>query len=296
MDIHQLKYFISVAQTLNFSEAARRNGITQPSISHHIVELERQLGCQLFIRSRRNVVITEQGRAFLPYAVEIVDTAEKAAFQLQKFESGAMGHVSIASLTTSSQVLSHCLEVFSARYPNITTDITFTSGRSQVMAMNETKYDFHFAVEEMIPAGDSFEHLNTITDHLCVAFHDSNPLAEEELDFSRLRDQRFISVSENDGPALYKEIMKVCHARGYKPRTFHQFDRAEAVLLSVSAGLGISIIPEALTKVFYSDHCVFKRIDGDDALRQYVVAWRRDISTPAARLFLDVVRELYPQS
>ena len=296
MDISQLKYFISVAQTLNFSEAARRNGLTQPSISHHIFELERQLGCQLFVRSRRNVVITEQGRAFLPYAVEIVDTAEKAAFQLQKFESGAMGHVSIASLTTSSQILAHCLEVFSARFPNITIDITFTSGGSQVMAMNESKYDFHFAVEEMVPAGDSFEHLNTITDRLCVAFHDSNPLAEEELDFSKLRDQRFIAVSENDGPALYKEIMKVCHARGYEPRTFHQFDRAEAVLLSVSAGLGISIIPEALTKVFYSDHCVFKRIDGDDALRQYVVAWRRDISTPAARLFLDVVRELYPQS
>lgn len=296
MDVNQLKYFISVAQTLNFSEAARRNGITQPSISHHIVELERQLGCQLFIRSRRSVAITEQGRAFLPYAVEIVDTAEKAAFQIQKFENGAMGHISIASLTTSSQVLSRCLEVFSARYPNITIDITFTSGRSQVLAMNEAKYDFHFAVEEMIPTGDVFEKINTMTDRLCVAFHDSNPLANQELDFSKLSDQRFIAVSESDGPALYKEIMRVCRTRGYTPRTFHQFDRAEAVLLSVSAGLGISIIPEALTKVFFADHCVFKRIDGDDAVRQYVVAWRQDISTPAAKLFLDVVKELYPQS
>lgn len=295
MDINQLKYFISVAQTLNFTEAARRNGITQPSISHHIVELERQLGCQLFIRSRRSVSITEQGRAFLPYAIEIVDTAEKAAFQLQKFESGSMGHVTIASLTTSSQILSRCLEVFSARYPDITIDINFTSGRSQVLAMNEAKYDFHFAVEEMIPGGDSFESLNTETDRLCVAFHDSNPLANEPLDFSKLRDQRFIAVSESDGPALYKEIVKVCHTRGYRPKTFHQFDRAEAVLLSVSAGLGISIIPEALTKVFYADHCIFKRIEGDDALRRYVVAWRRDISTPASKLFLDVVKELYPQ-
>ncbi len=296
MDINQLKYFISVAQTLSFTEAARRNGITQPSISHHIVELERQLGCQLFIRSRRNVVITEQGRAFLPYAVEIVETAEKAAFQLQKYESGAMGHISIASLTTSSQILSRCLEVFSARYPQITIDIDFTFGRSQVFAMNELKYDFHFAVKEMIPAGDTFDMLYTEIDHLCVAFHDSNPLANEELDFSKLKDERFIAVSETDGPALYNEISKVCQARGYSPRAYHQFDRAEAVLLSVSAGLGISIIPEALTKVFYSDHCVFKRIEGDDALRQYVVAWRKNISAPAAKLFLEVVRELYPQT
>lgn len=296
MDINQLRYFISVAQTLSFTEAARRSGLTQPSISHHMLELERQLGCKLFIRSRRSVTITEQGKRFLPYAIEIVDTAEKAAFQLKKLESGGTGHISIASLTTSSQVLSRCLEVFSSRYPQITIDISFTSGQSQVLAMNEAKYDFHFAVEEMIPSGEVFESLRTNTDRLCVAMHDSNPLASRDLDFSLLRDERFIAVSESDGPALHKSIMQVCRARGYEPKVFYQFDRAEAVLLSVSAGLGISIIPEAITKVFFSEHCVFKPIEGDDALRQYAIVWRRDLSSPTAKLFLDVVRELYPES
>ena len=51
LDINQLKYFISVAQTLNFTEAARRNGITQPSISHHIGELEKQLGCEVLLET-----------------------------------------------------------------------------------------------------------------------------------------------------------------------------------------------------------------------------------------------------
>jgi DNA-binding transcriptional LysR family regulator len=66
MDINQLKYFIAVAQTLNFSEAARRSGISQPSISHSISELEKQLGAQLFIRSKRNVMITDAGRSCCP--------------------------------------------------------------------------------------------------------------------------------------------------------------------------------------------------------------------------------------
>ena len=296
MDINQLKYFISVEQTLNFTEDARRNGITQPSISHHIVELERQLGCQLFIRNRRNVVITEQGKSFLPYAVEIVDTAEKAAFQLKKQESGMNGHIAIASLTTSSQILSRCLEAFAARYPNITIDIDFNSGRSQVVAMNEARYDFHFAVEDMIPAGESFDYLQSVEDRLCVAFHESNPLAREDLDFSRLKNERFIAVSETDGPTLYKEIQKVCQTRGYTPEVYYQFDRAEAVLLSVSAGLGISILPEALTKVFFSENCVFKAIEGDAAVRRYVIAWRRELLNPSAKLFLEVVKELYPSN
>ena len=61
MDITQLKYFITVARTLNFSEAARRMGVTQPLISHHVNELEKQLGGKLFTRSRHNVTLTEAG-------------------------------------------------------------------------------------------------------------------------------------------------------------------------------------------------------------------------------------------
>lgn len=61
LDIERLKYFISVAHTLNFSEAARRNGLTQAAISYHINELEKELNCKLFIRSKRNVIITPSG-------------------------------------------------------------------------------------------------------------------------------------------------------------------------------------------------------------------------------------------
>ena len=292
MDINQLKYFISVAQTLNFSEAARRNSISQPAISHHIGELEKQLGCQLFLRSRRSVTMTEQGREFLPYAVQIVETAEKAAFQLRQREEGVGGHVTIAALTTSSQALSRCLARFAEQYPEISVDIAFTSGRSQVIAMNEERYDFHFAVKEMVPAGETFDSLLANIDHLCVAFPASHPLANEPLDFSKLKNERFVAVSESDGPALYNEVIKACYLRGYTPNICYKFDRAEAVMLAVGAGLGISVIPEAISKVFYNENVVFKRIEGEDALRSYVVAWRRELLNPAARLFLKTVREV----
>lgn len=292
MDINQLKYFISVAQTLNFSEAARRNGISQPAISHHIGELEKQLGCQLFLRSRRSVTVTEQGVEFLPYAMQIVETAEKAAFQLRQRERGVGGHVTISALTTSSQVLSRCLARFAERYPEISVDIAFTSGRGQVLTMNEDRYDFHFAVKEMVPAGETFDYLISNTDHLCVAFPAGHPLANEPLDFSKLKGERFVAVSESDGPALYNEVMKACRMRGYAPNICYKFDRAEAVLLAVGAGLGISIIPEAISKVFYSENVVFHRIEGEDALRTYVVAWRRELLNPAARLFLETAREV----
>ena len=109
-----------------------------------------------------------------------------------------------------------------------------------------------------------------IRDSLCVAFPADHPFAGEPLDFSKLAGQRFISVSESDGPALYHEIRRVCEARGFTPNTVCQYDRAEAVLLSVGAGTGIAIVPEALGSVFYSQNVKLVRIPGDDAVRTYV--------------------------
>lgn len=293
MDINQLKHFISAAQTLNFSEAARRNGLTQPSISHNIGELEKHLGARLFLRSRRSVSLTSAGNAFLPYALEMVETAERAAFQIKQLASGSEGHISITALTTSSAALSRCLSKFSSDYPQIMVDITITSGRNQVIATNEPRHEFHFVVREMVPEGDAFSFIPTHTDRLCLAVPKNHWLTSGPVDLSVLAGERYISVSESDGPALYDQIMRVCAARGYDPNITCRYDRAEAVLLSVGANLGISIIPEAICKVFYAENVRYFPIPGDDALRTYVLAWRRDISSPTAELFLETAKSLF---
>ncbi len=293
MDTNQLRYFIATAQTLNFSEAARRVGLAQSTMSHNISELEKRLGAKLFIRNRRSVALTEAGRKLLPYALEMVELADKAAFQVRQLEEGGGGHLSICALTTSSEALSRCLTAFTEKYPDVTADITFTSGRSQVVEMNEARYDFHFAVEEMVPVGETFSYMKTHRDRLCLALPKNHPLAGKPPDFAALKDERFVTVTESDGPALYNSIMGVCRARGYSPRVVCQYDRAEAVLLSVGAGLGIAIVPEALGKVFYSQNVSFTPIEGSDTFRQYVMAWRTEMTNPAARLFLEVAEGLY---
>ncbi len=296
MDINQLRYFISVAQTLNFSSAARRNGITQPTISHHISELEKQLNCRLFNRSKRTVELTQAGQLFLTHAIEIVDIAEKAAFQVQQVQNGQTGSIAISALTTSSATLSKCLAVFASRWPNITADITFTGGQTQLLAVSENKVDFHFAVEDMIPEGSGFQSVVTNQDRLCVAVPSDHFLAEQPLDFTRLSKERFISVTESDSPALYRSIQKICMNRNFFPRVVCKCDRVEAVLLSVGAGLGIAILPEALSHVFYARNVRFIPIDGKDAERTYVVAWPKEHINPVAKLFQSVVEELYGPS
>jgi DNA-binding transcriptional LysR family regulator len=293
MDITQLRYFVTVAQTLNFSEAARRIGVTQPLVSHHIVELEKQLGGKLFLRNRHKVSLTEAGKRFFPAAVELVELADKAVFQFQQDQQGLSGHLSITALTTSSAVLSECLAAFAARYPDITVDIDVTPGQKEVIAMNDNRYDFHFVALEMLPVGEEYDYVVTHSDHLCLVFPSNHPLADAPLDFGLLEDERFISVAPSDNPSLHERVQRVCQARNYHPNLVYQYDRVEAAVLSVGAGLGISILPEALSRVFYAENATFRRIPGQDTARPYVVAWRKESTNPAAALFVETVKGLF---
>lgn len=101
MDINQLVCFISVAQTLNFSEAARRNYVSQSTVSRYVSDLEKEFGVRLFTRSHRDVIITNEGKTLLPYAIEAVDTINKAKTVVKQLHDGGKGKITIGCDITS---------------------------------------------------------------------------------------------------------------------------------------------------------------------------------------------------
>ncbi|MBQ9465278.1 MAG: LysR family transcriptional regulator [Lachnospiraceae bacterium] len=300
MDINQLRYFISVAQTLNFSEAARRNGLTQPSISHHISELEKQLGTRLFVRDKRSVSLTDTGRAFLPNALEIVELAHSSEMKLKKMETGRSGHLNISALTSAAGILYRCLRAFNAEYPDVSVNISFTSGRRSPVTINEDRFDIHFSMKEMVPGGETFSILPLGSDRLCLALPSDHPLCAEFLengiDFPKLKNERFIAFSETDGPMLFKQTIAVCRARGYAPNIYCQQDCAEAVAVSVGAGCGIALLSGNLKYVCYAENVTLFPIEGDDARRDYVMAWHKNLLNPAVQLFTQTVVPMFKQN
>jgi DNA-binding transcriptional LysR family regulator len=77
MEMHQIRYFLALCEELNFTRAARRCGVTQPSLTNAIRALERELGAAVFIRKPR-IELTELGRAVRPYMQEIAQNAQSA--------------------------------------------------------------------------------------------------------------------------------------------------------------------------------------------------------------------------
>ena len=117
MDINQLNCFITVAQTLNFSEAARRNYVSQSTVSRYVSDLEKEFGVQLFTRSHRDVIITSEGKALLPYAIEIVETLKKAKTVIKQMHDGGQGKITLGCDVTSLSFPTKCIADFAEKYP-----------------------------------------------------------------------------------------------------------------------------------------------------------------------------------
>lgn len=296
MEIEDLKYFISVAQLLNFSEAGRQNKVQQPKISRSIHELETQLGAKLFVRTNRDVSLTREGETFLPYAIDLVHTAQKALDMVDQVHSGRTGYLSIATVSTTSRMLASCLSVFSKQYPDILIDITQNSGGAQATAMLENRYDFHFAHLSMLPDDGRFDYILTHRDKLVLVVPKGHRLTRGDFDFSSLFHENFIMISPPESPQLYDQIMKLFSSYHKLPKVVHRYDKAESVLLSVSSGLGVTILPMGLTKAFFSGDVDIIPLESEGIEIDYVCAWPKQARNPSSKLFMEVVKNFFPRN
>lgn len=304
MHLNQIKSFITVSQVLNFTNAARQNGVPQSTISRQINDLEQQLGVKLFYRTRRDVRLTQEGRAFLPYAQEILDAAKKGAFAVKQLHEGAEGRLSIATIDDSDRFLTQCLREFSWKYPGIVVDLTYVSHGEPLQSEVDDPYDFHFHYLDMIPDSEEYEVLETHTSQLCFVSPkredgsagkpDSAGSPVAGLDPATLPQEKFILISEEENPILYMQIMNYCQTHRFTPQIANRFSDVKSVLLSVGSGLGISILPSEVAGIVASlpeSEIQVTPIDDENYAITCAVAWKKSLLNPAAELFLQVMEE-----
>lgn len=295
MDTEQLKCFISVAQTLSFTEAAKQNYITQPAISRQISELERSLGVKLLYRTRHTVSLTDEGKEFLQYAIAEIDSENEIRTRLRNIEQGHLGCVSIALVSDMCDVLSECLIRFARRYPLIQLKIDRVPGAGLNALLQERRHDFYFGMTTSFSHTHAFEYIETHNEHFVMAVHkDEAPFIDPEnvSTFSRMP---FAFISRSIGPIFYDRVMEFCKRIGYAPPLMSYFNCAEAVMLAVNAGIGISILPETGAKATRMQNVRLLPICPDEVALVGAIAWRQDSLSSAPRKFLQVIQELYPE-
>lgn len=124
MEIHQLRYFVAVAEEGSFSNAAEREHVSQPSLSQQIHKLEAELNQQLFDRLPRSVVLTEAGRDLLHYARQILSSIADARQAMAEHEHEVAGKLSVGAIPSIAvYVLPRLIQRFQQRYPKVTFEL-----------------------------------------------------------------------------------------------------------------------------------------------------------------------------
>lgn len=293
MDINQLNCFISVAQTLNFSEAARRNYVSQSTVSRYISEIEKEFGAKLFIRSHRDVFLTNEGKALLPYAIEIVDTMKKASNVIKQMRDGGNGRLTVACDVTSFSFPIKCITAFSEKYPDITIDLKQIDGvgRSELITGGE-EYDFCFMPRDMLPESPDIETIITHSDPLYVVVNKNSYIARKKsISFTQLSKEKFVLLSETVSPILYMEIMDLFRTFHIEPDVVNTFDDVKSMFVAVNSGMGMSIVPDSVAAFATNGNAVAVPVSDADTSIVYVMAWSKRLSNPAARLFIETAKQ-----
>lgn len=294
MDTLQLRLFVSISNTLNFSRTAEQFFITQPAVTHHIKMLENSLGVKLFNRTSRRIALSEEGLEFLKYASEALEVISAGENRIQNMAQGRRGHIRIAALSSITYLLRTCLEMLYRNYPEIQADVDILEGSELMNAAQRDDYDFYFSISDMI----SYPNYASIpiSEDALELFVNTAMLGSIDIsDWSTVERHPFTSIRKSDA-WLTNRIRHICRNRGIVPNIINYYNRADAVILSVDAGIGLAILPGELKRLYQHPNVATLRIPGEDAQVTYVIAWRKAKNTKAFNIFKDIAlsQQLHP--
>ncbi len=287
MDTLQLKLFISLSQTLNFTKTANEFYVTQPTVSNYIKALESNLGVTLLKRNSHSVSLTPEGKEFVSYAKQLLSLQAEAENRLRNISEGRRGYIKVAMLSSAAGYFTVCLEEFLKRYPGVQVNVDLLEGAEMTAALGQNNYDLYFAHQHMVPENEIVEYRSLGSNHLHLFVNKSFLDYIDMNDWSTLAKYHFVSTPAQDF-TLSGQINKICANRGIVPDIINYYNRADMAVLAINSGVGISILPPHLKYFYNCPNVVTLPIDGDDAKITMVVAWQRNTGNPDVQRFLSL--------
>jgi len=299
MEFRQLQYAIQIAAEKNFSRAAEKLHIAQPSLSQQLSKLEKELGVLLFHRNTNSVELTHAGAVFVDKAQKIVDMVGEIRQEMDDISQLRKGKLIIGSMPiTGAHMLPHILPVFQERYPDIEIALVEETSANLTQLTSEGKTDFSLLA---LPLQEqSLEYEVLIDEELRLAVPRNHPAlsgrsADGTVDLASFAGEPFILLKKGQG--LYQTAIDLCLAAGFTPRIAFESSNIETVQSLVAAGMGVAFIPAMVERGKWSEMApAYLTVSGRPA-RTLVIARRKGrYMSKAAQAFIGTMHELVGQS
>ena len=290
MDHIQLKNFVLLAQTLNFSAVAKQEFISQPALTKQINRLEDELGVRLFHRTKHGVCLTYAGEAFYRHAVAILDEVEKAVHHMESIRQGHTGSLRISAIYSLDDEVTRHLERFTGRYPKVDVSITSGTGSQQILSINSQTDDLYFSFSPLLALYPGLDTVPLSDDRFAVY------VSEREAE--RLRRDGLACLDEmthlveyrsEGGPLFTGMVFSIREAIGLKSGRIAYYPSNSTILIAVKAGMGFALLPSMMNFGSCPDGIVKIPLDMPEARIKRALGWHRNSKNCATTRFVELL-------
>jgi LysR family transcriptional regulator, hydrogen peroxide-inducible genes activator len=293
MEIHQLTYFVAVAETGGFSRAAERCNVAQPSLSQQIIKLEQELGQPLFERLGRKVVLTDTGRMLLPRANAILAELQDIRHGLDQEVDTGQGTLSVGFIPTIAPfVLPLIIHRFRQTLPQAALTVQEDFTDNLIRDLIDGKLDV--GIMSLPIHNKLIKTQELLTEPLLVASSRRYDIsARTSIRVKELDDFPFIALSEVH--CLGEQVQAFCYQQHVNLQIVCHTAQLSTVQSCIALGLGVSLVPQALALSDPLDEIVYRPVSDVVPQRKIVAATHAGrLPSFLAREFIKMVREEYP--
>ncbi len=248
MELRHLRYFVAVAEELNFRRAAERLNVTRPALSKQVKDLEEETGVKLLERDTVRVALTDAGKVFLADAQTILDDVEEAVERAREAQNGRRGQLRIGSVgQIAAGFLPDALRAFRTSFPDVEVAFVEMTPPEQLEALAKDEIDLGFAYgrdTEKVPGMSS---LLLVRSTFGVSMSKDHPLAaRRSLRLEDLLDQTLLFLGDEKHSTHRKDILAMFEETGATPASSRQVLGFEGLLTMIAADQGLSMLPVVL--------------------------------------------------
>jgi DNA-binding transcriptional LysR family regulator len=286
MEMHQVRYFLAAARTLNFTKAAEECHVAQPSLSRAIKNLEEELGGELFRRERALTHLTDLGRLVMPMMRQCYDSALGAKSLADSYQKGTALPLRLAlSSTINLGLLAAPLAGLVRSFPAL--ELKFFRGDAGAVAGELKSGRSEIAVSgKFAETWERFDYWILFTEPFCLAVNRDHPLAMQNMvRIDQLKDERLLHRAYCEEAS---ELTGLLAAHGIAQSTGDSIHSDHDLLALIEADVGISIVPESAPSSERLSRVALEGVELTRTVYAYAVSGRE--RSPAANAVIKLLR------
>ncbi|OTO72799.1 MULTISPECIES: LysR family transcriptional regulator [unclassified Enterococcus] len=293
MNLISLRYFITVAEYSSFTKASERLFVTQPTLSRQILDLEEELGAQLFIRSRHSLVLTPAGHRLLPEAKVIIKKCDNLSELVKNENNDLTGSLRIGyQVFLDTTLMSQALKSITKENPQV--DILLSRGGSSELTddLTQDNYDVIFTLKICVESLPDLEVFKLQDNMLQVAVPRNHRLANQKKVYIKdLADERFILLDRKMSPSTVDYATGLCIKNGFSPNVSYYVNDAETAMLLTGSGKGITFVFSSRPGERSSEDIAILDIEELDDGLDFVLAYKNGNTNPMIPLLVTELLE-----